>query len=248
MGLECEEMYGDLCGAEEVLKRRMDDDGEDWDEGETCSCRLLVQLSLVHAIITSTYIELDRSTSLERAAYTTLHLLQELQSSSAQVSSMTQTPIKATTNNNNIDSLPSLTTTDASSNYYYSTGVSGVIIEKSRFLMKLAPRIRRLESDTVKCLVVRLEGLLMQVRHLEEEDCRKSNDESGSSGHDDDDGRKEKLLLMIGHCLRGLALLGKGADAESAFARVAIMYVHCSFLEDDDVAECIPRADLSSLP
>lgn len=247
VGLECEEMYGDLCGAEEVLKRRMDDD-DDWDEGETCSCRLLVQLSLIHAIITSTYIELDRSTSLERAAYTTLHLLQELQSSSAQVSSMTQTPIKATTtnnNNNNIDSLPSLTTTDASSNYYYSTGVGGVIIEKSRFLMKLAPRIRRLESDTVKCLVVRLEGLLMQVRHLEEEDCRKSNDESGSSGHGD--GRKEKLLLMIGHCLRGLALLGKGADAESAFARVAIMYVHCSFLEDD-VAECIPRANLSSLP
>ena len=28
---------------------------------------------------------------------------------------------------------------------------------------------------------------------------------------------------MIGHCLRGLALLGKGKEAESVFARVAIM-------------------------
>eukprot|EP01082_Thalassiosira_pseudonana_P005647 g5361.t1 g5361 contig2:380600-383244(+) len=223
VGLECEEIYGDLCGAEEVLKRRMDDDDDGEDE------------------------ELDRSTSLERAAYTTLHLLQELQSSSAQVSSMTQTPIKATTNNNNnnIDSLPSLTTTDASSNYdyYYSTGVSGVIIEKSRFLMKLAPRIRRLESDTVKCLVVRLEGLLMQVRHLE--DCRKSNDESGSSGHDD--GRKEKLLLMIGHCLRGLALLGKGADAESAFARVAIMPIVRSKLSMGKLDEGGSRGECAGL-
>jgi len=217
VGLECEEMYGDLCGAEEVLKRRMDDD---WDE------------------------ELDRSTSLERAAYTTLHLLQELQSSSAQVSSMTQTPIKATTNNNNNnDSLPSLTTTTDASSNYFSTGVSGVIIEKSRFLMKLAPRIRRLESDTVKCLVVRLEGLLMQVRHLE--DCRKSNDESGSSGHDD--GRKEKLLLMIGHCLRGLALLGKGADAESAFARVAIMPIIRSKLSMGKLDEGGSRGECAGL-
>lgn len=30
-------------------------------------------------------------------------------------------------------------------------------------------------------------------------------------------------LLMIGHCLRGLALLGKGKEAENVFARVAIM-------------------------
>lgn len=30
---------------------------------------------------------------------------------------------------------------------------------------------------------------------------------------------------MIGHCMRGLALLGKGKEAENVFARVAIMYV-----------------------
>jgi hypothetical protein len=30
---------------------------------------------------------------------------------------------------------------------------------------------------------------------------------------------------MIGHCIRGLALLGKGKEAENVFARVAIMYV-----------------------
>lgn len=30
---------------------------------------------------------------------------------------------------------------------------------------------------------------------------------------------------MIGHCMRGLALLGKGKEAENVFARVSIMYV-----------------------
>jgi hypothetical protein len=35
--------------------------------------------------------------------------------------------------------------------------------------------------------------------------------------------RREEDLLGVGHCLRGLALLGKGKEAESLFARVAIM-------------------------
>ena len=33
------------------------------------------------------------------------------------------------------------------------------------------------------------------------------------------------VLITIGHVLRGLALLGKGSDAEATFARVAIMPV-----------------------
>lgn len=86
--------------------------------------------------------------------------------------------------------------------------MNSVIIEKSRFLMKLSPRIRKLESDTAKCLVGKLEELLTRIRQDVENG-------SGRSG--------EKENLMIGNCLRGLALLGKGKDAESAFARVAIM-------------------------
>ena len=88
--------------------------------------------------------------------------------------------------------------------------------------MKLSPRIRKLEADTVKCLVGKLEELLnrITVDAMSNDD----DDNNNTDGHDDVRGeKKEELLLMIGNCLRGLALLGKGAMAESAFARVAIM-------------------------
>jgi hypothetical protein len=98
--------------------------------------------------------------------------------------------------------------------------LNGVIIEKSRFLMKLAPRIRRLESDTAKCLVGKLEELLACVRN---DLMENGEDDADANELNRRKGRKEELLLMIGNCLRGLALLGKGVDAESAFARVAIM-------------------------
>eukprot|EP00985_Skeletonema_marinoi_P021853 scaffold13638_cov77-Skeletonema_marinoi.AAC.1 len=187
--------------------------------------------------------EFDHICSLERAAYTTLYLLQQLHSSSADVSAMTTTPKKRATqsdgddndgsnNNNNIatngsNNLPSLS--DFSSND--NSSLNGVVLEKSRFLAKLAPRIRRLESDTAKCLVSTLEELLVRVRTLMEDDH--DANEEGQGGSDNttvyDNNKQQRksqhddLLLMIGHCLRGLALLGKGADAESAFARVAIM-------------------------
>lgn len=76
--------------------------------------------------------------------------------------------------------------------------------------MKLSPRIRKLESDTAKCLVGKLEELLTRMRQDAENDV-------------EDASKKENVLLMIGNCLRGLALLGKGKEAENAFARVAIM-------------------------
>jgi hypothetical protein len=101
---------------------------------------------------------------------------------------------------------------------------NGVVIEKSRFLMKLSPRIRKLESDTVKCLVGKLEELLTSIRNDATENMDGGVDSSSSRTE-----KKENLILMIGNCLRGLALLGKGADAESAFARVAIMYVCLEF-------------------
>jgi hypothetical protein len=156
--------------------------------------------------------ELHHVNSLERAAHTTLFLLQELQSSSSQVSAITGTS-SSMKENETTNSLPTLMSVNNDSD------MNGVIIEKSRFLMKLSPRIRKLESDTVKCLVGKLEELLTRIR----KDVESGAAAGGSSTGNNDEIRKENLLLMIGNCLRGLALLGKGADAESAFARVAIM-------------------------
>lgn len=113
----------------------------------------------------------------------------------------------ASSNNNTLSKLLSANDSD----------INGVIIEKSRFLMKLSPRIRKLESDTAKALVRKLEELLTCIRN------------NAMEQHHDNDSKKrdimaiDNLLLMVGNCLRGLALLGKGAEAESAFARVAIM-------------------------
>jgi len=119
-------------------------------------------------------LELELLSELERAALTTLHLVQELK-------------------NTQQASVTSSNSAESSSD-----------TEKAHFLMKLAPRIRRLESDTIKCLTKRLENLLMKMQ-----------EDNASQTHVD--------LLSIGHCLRGLALLGRGKEAENAFARVAIM-------------------------
>jgi len=203
--------------------------------------------------------ELDHVTSLERAAYTTLYLLQELQTSSAQVSALTAASSTSDDNANN--SLPSLFGGPATASNSAS-GLGGVIIEKSRFLMKLSPRIRRLESDTVKCLVGRLEELLVEMRSVME---RQFHDDRAPPDEDDDGigrggvhpskererqarkRRKENLLLMIGHCLRGLALLGKGVDAESAFARVAIMPIIRSKLSMGKLDEGGSRGECTGL-
>lgn len=137
--------------------------------------------------------ELDHASSLERVAYTALHLLQELQSSAEEVAAIAMMGSTFITTTNANSATPT-TTTDASSNTtlqlpslrdddnYYSSSASGInsaIIEKSKYLMKLSPRIRRLESDAVKCLVGRLEDALIAMRSLREE-------EDGDEGREDD--------------------------------------------------------------
>ena len=79
--------------------------------------------------------------------------------------------------------------------------------EFAQFLLKLAPRIRTLESQTVRALGRLLEELLQKFASLMGSD---------SSSMEDD-------LLIVGHCMRGLALLGRGKEVESIFARIAIM-------------------------
>jgi hypothetical protein len=88
--------------------------------------------------------------------------------------------------------------------------------------MKLAPRIRRLESDTILSLSFWIEKILkrLQDRHL-------SKSEEGEENEDDDGGfdspSENELLLMLGNCMRGLTLLGRSIEVENIFARVAIM-------------------------
>jgi len=203
-----------------------------------------------------TFTELDHASSLERAAYTTLHLLQELQSSTEQVSAITMnTPAKnkaPDSGNNSSNILPSLNDTS-------SSGINGVIMEKSRFLMKLAPRIRRLESDTAKCLVGRLESLLVKVRTLMEEQQQLTNGNDLSSVGGDTimsqnqhvqseyKQKHSELLLTISHTLRGLAILNKGNEAQSTFARIAIMPIIKSKLSMGKLHEGGPRGECSGL-
>jgi len=166
--------------------------------------------------------EVDHVLSLERAAHTTLCLVQDLQSSTAQVSSSAPAPLKDSA------ALPSLRTPlDRDT-------------ERAQFLMKLAPRIRRLESDTITCLSSRLESVLKQLQQKRQENDDDDDDENENEGQAEVRIRivmrtgvicllaltslpRLQELLMIGHCMRGLVLLGKGKEAENVFARVAIM-------------------------
>ena len=88
--------------------------------------------------------ELDHAATLERAANTALSLVQDLHTSSEQVSNLSSAQ-KAT-------DLPSLKTP-----LDHDT-------ERAQFVMKLAPRIRKLESDTSQCLSLRLEAALKQIQ------------------------------------------------------------------------------------
>lgn len=166
---------------------------------------------------------------MERAAHTTLHLVQELKSSTAEVTSLTSVQHKedaaAGADNNN-------TAGGTAANNSQSSSASSLPnlraplpddTDKAQFLMKLAPRIRRLEADTVKALTATLEEVLGQMKSRKEDD-REQQQQGGSSPDASASAEaEERDLLMIGHCLRGLALLGRGKEAEGAFARVAIM-------------------------
>jgi conserved oligomeric Golgi complex subunit 2 len=143
-------------------------------------------LIFLHVIPVSTD-DLDHVASLERAAHTALCLVQYLKVSNAQISALTSKLANSET------ALPSM-----KSPLDHDT-------ERAQFILKLAPRIRRLESDVVLSLTYRLEAILKLVK-----------DEERSASTQDE-------LVMTGHCLRGLAILGKGKEAEHVFARVAIM-------------------------
>ena len=89
--------------------------------------------------------------------------------------------------------------------------------DRAQFFMRLAPRIRRLEGDVTRALTEQLENVLTFMND------RGDNNGNADGGGNSSSSDEEIFLGAVGHCLRGLAINGRGKDAESTFARIAIM-------------------------
>eukprot|EP00536_Pseudo-nitzschia_multiseries_P001971 jgi/Psemu1/251169/estExt_Genewise1Plus.C_260100 len=181
----------------------------------------------------SSYDKLDHISLLERCAQTTLLLVQELQASTDTVASMTASNVDFGKDSSS-NALPSMRTSLDQD------------IERAQFLMKLAPRIRRLESDTIMSLSYWTEQTLKKFQ-----DQKLSIDSDEQSEEKDDNSvstpSENNLLLMIGHCMRGLALLGRGREVENIFARVAIMPLIRSKISMGRLDEGGPRGECAGL-
>ena len=204
---------------------------------------------------------------LERAAHLTSCLLAELHVANEQVrhatttTSSTHSPSRGGSN-----STPTKTLQSSSSNILQ--GEDQHDTELAQWMLRLAPRIRRFESNTVTALLQAMEDLLLQLDHVQQQQTQTSNgsttntkttdtvsapptsgnawngssaptsanslaltsNDGGAASTNDDTTLDEQqqqqyvdLWIMFGHCMRGLAILGRGADVESIFARVAIM-------------------------
>jgi len=112
--------------------------------------------------------------------------------------------------------------------------------------MKLAPRIRRLETNTISALSFWTEQIL---RRLQDRKPMEKNLDSSETKADEafEKPSESELQLMIGHCMRGLALLGRGKEVENIFARVAIMPLIRSKLSIGRLDEGGPRGECTGL-
>ena len=157
--------------------------------------------------------KLDQISSLERCAQITLFLVQELQASTDIVATMTASSNVVIGNRESSSASNSTTLPSMRSSLDKDS-------ERAQFLMKLAPRIRHLESDTILSLSFWIEQILkrLQDRHLSKSEEENDDDDGGF-----DSPSENELLLMLGNCMRGLTLLGRSIEVESIFARVAIM-------------------------
>jgi hypothetical protein len=153
-----------------------------------------------------------------------------MQSATATVTSLTKMVPSASKNHEHTGSNSNNTGSGSSSNSNNLPSMRTPLAqdsERAQFVLKLAPRIRRLEADTIVCLGQRMERILKDLQR-----CRQEQQQQGEGGEGDHTNHstngaatasQEDLLLMLGHCMRGLALLGRGKEVESIFARVAIM-------------------------
>ena len=161
--------------------------------------------------------ELDYAASLERAAHITLCLVDDLQTATATVSSLTRNPNAAATEKTATGAAVAMP------NYLRSPLAQDS--ERAQFVLRLAPRIRRLEADTTNALSRQMEGVLKALQRQQEQDTKPGHAHDNSNNNNDASSESSNLMLLLqlGHCMRGLALLGRGKEVESIFARVAIM-------------------------
>mmetsp|Transcript_13511 Transcript_13511/g.31764 ORF Transcript_13511/g.31764 Transcript_13511/m.31764 type:complete len:821 (-) Transcript_13511:438-2900(-) len=177
--------------------------------------------------------KLDQIALLERCAQTTLFLVKELQSSTDVVAAMTAKNIISSSESSS-KSLPSIRTPLHQD------------LERAQFVLKLAPRIRRLESDTISSLCFWTENTL---KRFQDRKQSVKNPQSFEEKRDDnfETPSENELELMIGHCMRGLALLGRGKEVENIFARVAIMPLIRSKISIGRLDEGGPRGECYGL-
>ncbi|CAB9508072.1 Golgi complex subunit 2 [Seminavis robusta] len=219
---DCAELYQDLLAAERDVKR---DANIRRNAGNNKTARFSVTFAAAKddedgatqedskSIFGGVLDELDHVMSLERAAHTTLCLVKDLQSSNAQVTAMTTAKATGTNTANNPDSKGASATSGALPSLRAPLEDD---TERAQLLLKLAPRIRRLEADSITSLSHRMENVLNRFQILRERDPQDGPVEGESR-------TESELLIMLGHSMRGLALLGRGKEVESVFARVAIM-------------------------
>ncbi len=188
---ECNDLLSGLVAAEEILSSYSDIRKNDSNKKD------------LHFMV-----------SLERIAYTTLYLAHELHKSSDQVTST----LASNNNSNNHNS--SIKNNKYGNNRSSSLPSMDMPLpqdtEKAQFIMKLAPRIRKLERLAIQTISKELERVL-------NERVKRNKDSASGASSDTTENDNEQELLILGYLFRSFALLGKGTEAESIFARVAIM-------------------------
>lgn len=193
--------------------------------------------------------------SLERCAHTVLCLVQDLQSSTNRVSALT---VASRVHDNNNSNSNNNSNKNGSSTKGSTTMLPSLRTpleedtERAQFLMKLAPRIRRLEADTISSLTLRMEQTIGRLRQLREgkqqqDQQQEQSIEGEQDSEDTTTGLEKELLYMLGHSMRGLALLGRGKEVENIFARVAIMYVQYAVTDRTTSSYSSSKNDLTTI-
>lgn len=123
--------------------------------------------------------------------------------------------------------------------------------EHEQFLVKLAPRIRRLETDVAQCLSQRMELVLKQLEQLHRNHQQQQQQQQAAAppenSNSDIDEKQEQLLVVLGHVMRGLAVSGRSKDVENIFARTAVVPVVRSKLSMGRLDEGGSRGECAGL-
>ena len=226
--IDCAGMYEDLLSAEKTLRKdpsQRQEKADLWSDKESSSSGMhIITVSVDFFIIMTRadYVQfcvfsqplyewhyadiLDQISLLERCAQTALFLVKDLQASNDIVAALTTSNVIMDSESSS-NSLPSMRTS------------LGEDSERAQFLMKLAPRIRRLETDTIRSLSFWTEEILKKMQKQKERDYQNE----GKIDEGSDTPSENELQLMIGYCMRGLSILGRGKEVQNIFARVAIM-------------------------